>query len=276
MKKFYSFIIIAFFLFPLAADSIAQEEPDSVKIASLLRVKSSKPDNNWAGKGTALCDFENDLLAQVSIADFTMSSDMIDSVMLRIFFKTPNATGDFAFHDMDPNWVDTTITWNTATGLTVADNPFATLAVDQDADAHYWLNITEYTKAAIDKGVDFGWRIKSVEGIASATARTSYHADAIMQPTIFLYKKDATAIRTNQKDELSVYPNPATDYAMVNLKETTQGYINVYNTVGERVLRKQVQSEHMRLDLATLNSGVYFLTVESGQNISKTTKIIVR
>lgn len=262
-------------LFPFAANSFAQEDPDSVKVAVLLRVKESKPDNNWSGKGTALCDFENDLLAQISIQDFNLTADQIDSAMLRIFFKTPSAKGDVAFYDMDPNWVDTTITWNTAASLTVSDTPFATLTVDEDIDAHYWVNITDYIKTALDKGVDFGWRIKS-DGTASATSRTSYHADAVMQPTIFLYEKGATSVNLNKNDRISIYPNPASDYVRINLGEVSQGNVILYNISGSRVLQKQIDSNNMRLDLTSLNSGIYLLRIESEQNLSHATKILVR
>jgi hypothetical protein len=277
MKKIYSFIIIAFFLFPLAANSIAQEEPDSVKLVTLLRVKSSKPDNNWAGKGTALCDAENDLLAQISVADFTLGSEMIDSAMLRIFFKAPAAKGDLALYDMDPNWVDTSATWNSVAGLTVSDTPFATMTIDQDDEAHYWVNVTDYIKTAIDKGVDFGWRIKSVDGTAAATARTSYHDDPLMQPTIFIYEKEeVVAVDLGQAVTLSVYPNPASDYIRVELNEVVEGKVNVYNVVGTRVLQKQIDSENMQIDLTSLNPGMYFISVGSEVHSSRATKILVR
>jgi len=276
MKRIYTSIFIALMLFAFSNISRAQTEPDSAKVV-LLRVKESKPDVNWSGKATALCDFENDLLAKASIADFTMTSDQVDSVMLRIFFKAPDVKGDLAFYDMNPDWVDTTVTWNSAASLTVSDTPFATLTVDQDADAHYWLNITEYMKTALDKGIDFGWRIVAVDDIASATSRTSYHADYIMQPTIFLYQKDVTGIRNSEQGRrVAVFPNPASDYTMVSIGETTDGYLNVYNTVGARVLRKKVDSEHMRLDLTSLKTGVYFITVESDLEVSEATKILVR
>lgn len=262
-------------LFSLISTGWTQTTPDSAKVV-MLRIKSSKPDNNWSGNTTAICDFENDLLARASISDFTLTSDKIDSAMLRIFFKLPVAKGDFAFYNMDPNWVDTTVTWNSAASLTVDVTPFATLTVDQDADAHYWLNITDYIKSRLDAGIDFGWRTVSLNGIASATSRTSYHADPNMQPTIFLYEKDVTSVEKNPGIGFSIYPNPATDYLRITLVYNLNGTVNLYNTVGVRVLQKQITSSNIMLDLAAVESGIYFLSVESEETNLQTMKVIVR
>lgn len=275
MKKLYTLLIVAFMVLPNIGLTNAQVVQDSAKMV-MLRVKSTKPDINWSGKTTALCDDENDLIVQVSIDSFNLSAYQIDSAVLRIFFKTPSTAGDFAFYEMDPNWVDTIVTWNSAAELTVADTTFATLTVDQAVDTNYWVNITDFIKLKLDAGEDFGWRIISVDGTASATSRTSYHADAIMQPTIFITSKDLTGIPDQKGVNISVFPNPATDHLKILLEERREGTVSLYNTVGAQVLKKQFHSDNIQLALEGIRAGMYFLTIESGQSIIHTKKIIVR
>ena len=274
MKRIYTLLVVAVMLTSFVNISKAQVTPDSAKVV-MLRIKESKPDDNWSGNTTAMADFENDLIAKASISDFKLTSDELDSAMLRIFFKTPSPIGDYAFFDMEPAWVDTVVTWNSAASLTVADTSFATLTVDLDSNATYWLNITDFIKAKLDAEVDFGWRSVSVDGIVAATARTSYHADPLMQPTIFLYPKDFTGIPRQQGISISLFPNPATDYLRIDLGENTTGTVVLYNTIGASVLRKQFHSANIKLDLTAIESGIYFLSIESEDTNFQTRKVIV-
>ena len=56
---------------------------------------------------------------------------------------------------------------------------------------------------------------------------------------------------------LKVYPNPANDYLNVEGEMTS---IEIYNTVGQRMMTKQVNSD-TKIDLSGLNNGIYFLRV---------------
>ena len=61
------------------------------------------------------------------------------------------------------------------------------------------------------------------------------------------------------ENTLKVYPNPANDYLTVEGKMTS---IEVYNTVGQCMLTKQVNG-NTQIDLAGFNSGIYFLRVSN-------------
>jgi hypothetical protein len=56
---------------------------------------------------------------------------------------------------------------------------------------------------------------------------------------------------------LKVYPNPANDYLIVEGEMTS---VEVYNTVGQCLLTKQVDGD-TQIDLAGFNNGIYFLRV---------------
>ena len=59
------------------------------------------------------------------------------------------------------------------------------------------------------------------------------------------------------ENTLKVYPNPANDYLSVEGALTS---VEVYNTVGQCLLQKQVNGD-TRIDLSDFNNGIYFLRV---------------
>ncbi|MFN4972440.1 MAG: T9SS type A sorting domain-containing protein [Bacteroidota bacterium] len=61
---------------------------------------------------------------------------------------------------------------------------------------------------------------------------------------------------------LSVYPNPATEYVMVDVPSKTSTAIEVYNVLGSKVHTHQHESgAQARLDLSDLQKGVYFIRI---------------
>ena len=74
---------------------------------------------------------------------------------------------------------------------------------------------------------------------------------------------------------INVYPNPATD--VVNVKSDFNiKSIEVLSFIGQTVYtRKNVDSKLVQVDVSSLNSGVYFVKLDTDQGI-KTTKITVK
>ena len=75
----------------------------------------------------------------------------------------------------------------------------------------------------------------------------------------------------------SVYPNPAA--TQLNINVTTNGHvmmINVYNIMGEVVLRASLSDGLNQLSVSELNNGVYFYSVLKDGAVIETKKLIVR
>ena len=70
---------------------------------------------------------------------------------------------------------------------------------------------------------------------------------------------------------LSVYPNPATDYIMVNVETQSFVSVQIYDILGHMVLT----STESNVDLRNIEAGVYFVTVRT-DNAAKTTKLVVK
>lgn len=83
------------------------------------------------------------------------------------------------------------------------------------------------------------------------------------------------SVDNHELNGLSIYPNPANNYLNINWNENKPVNIRVFNTNGQLIIyKKQVDlSNNFKLDLNQLNTGIYFLKVNTDTG-SKTEKII--
>ena len=87
-----------------------------------------------------------------------------------------------------------------------------------------------------------------------------------------------TGLNENQAKTLSVYPNPAVDEAYVTLENAGVNEVVVYDVQGRLVSKVSVNveaGEQVRISTATLNAGVYFVTV-SNDSAVRTAKLLVK
>jgi hypothetical protein len=87
-----------------------------------------------------------------------------------------------------------------------------------------------------------------------------------------------TGLNDNQVKTLSVYPNPAVDEAYVTLENAGVNEVAVYDVQGRLVSKESVNveaGEQVRISTATLNAGVYFVTV-SNDSAVRTAKLLVK
>jgi len=80
----------------------------------------------------------------------------------------------------------------------------------------------------------------------------------------------------------SIYPNPASDELSIAVQssETLNATIQIVNILGERVLNKELQIGLEKViiseDISNLSSGVYIVSIKSGNNELARTKLIKR
>ena len=76
------------------------------------------------------------------------------------------------------------------------------------------------------------------------------------QPTI---EQPITVI--NNKSEMLIFPNPTTGVLNIRLseQETKFSRIEIYNSMGELVISKEIANNHFMLDMSSYNKGIYFI-----------------
>ena len=76
---------------------------------------------------------------------------------------------------------------------------------------------------------------------------------------------------------IGFYPNPAVDKLTITRTATGIQYIRITSTTGAKVLEKVWSNESLttQIDLSSLNSGIYFLSLSNGNSTGFTRKIII-
>ena len=84
-----------------------------------------------------------------------------------------------------------------------------------------------------------------------------------------------TGVITFEKHNISVYPNPATDF--VTIETDAQNVVaNVFDIYGKLVYTTQIATGYDRINLSSFTSGMYIIRLTSGNEMVGTAKIIKR
>ena len=79
---------------------------------------------------------------------------------------------------------------------------------------------------------------------------------------------------------LKVYPNPATDFITIELKQKNKSSFQLTDGNGRTVLQGQLNEMVNKIDIGNQPSGIYFLTVNTENNLEKnkseTIKIVIK
>lgn len=101
----------------------------------------------------------------------------------------------------------------------------------------------------------FQWKV-SPFGDSVNNAGFVYVDNILLTVNSVLSDKNFTA------SNVSMYPNPANDMVTINTIENIDS-VSVMNVLGQTVLTKEVNSNNFTLDVSELNSGQYFLSLDS-------------
>jgi hypothetical protein len=88
----------------------------------------------------------------------------------------------------------------------------------------------------------------------------------------------ATGIKANngQSTAFTVYPNPATNSIQVSLAGNSESTsIEIYNMIGECVIRQIAKSSTCQINVADLSNGVYMLNVKDNAGSVITKKLLI-
>ncbi|MHB8259430.1 MAG: T9SS type A sorting domain-containing protein [Bacteroidia bacterium] len=71
-----------------------------------------------------------------------------------------------------------------------------------------------------------------------------------------------------QNDEVSIYPNPASQLVNLSIGQFDNASIEIYNTIGECVHRQIITSSNSQIDISNLQSGLYMVKILTNQGTS--------
>lgn len=87
----------------------------------------------------------------------------------------------------------------------------------------------------------------------------------------------ATGIpKNNKNDEISIFPNPASDFININIngKISAAVTLNIYNIMGELIVSESHHQNKIQMNTEGINSGIYFVEIISSEFTGKQKCII--
>lgn len=102
---------------------------------------------------------------------------------------------------------------------------------------------------------------------------TTANVSNVWYDNIYLHKNTVLSNETFNASNVSMYPNPSNDVVNVSAIENID-VVSVINILGQTVLIKAVNSNNFSLDISELNSGQYFLYLDS--NNTKVVKKLIK
>ncbi len=125
------------------------------------------------------------------------------------------------------------------------------------------------------------YRIKPKSGIALGDTMQNQAAiyfdfnQPVMTNEVFTTVQAAAGITEKVLRGFSMYPNPASGTVTVQLANMDSADVLINDVLGKTVLKAKAEGTEQAIDIAALNSGMYFITVTSGGE-PVTKKLIVK
>ena len=103
---------------------------------------------------------------------------------------------------------------------------------------------------------------------------------AIITNTFHTQFVAALAIDEFENGSFVFYPNPASDFVTISLKDTANSIstVTVYDVLGKMILQKKASNSITTdtVDLSSVNPGIYFIEVQTENNTKVVKKLLVR
>jgi len=83
--------------------------------------------------------------------------------------------------------------------------------------------------------------------------------------TVTITTLNANLVGLNQ---VNIYPNPAHDYIMIEMSNTQNTKIEMYDITGKCILSQTLLNENSKIDIADFTNGFYWLKIKTNENIN--------
>jgi uncharacterized protein YdeI (BOF family) len=163
---------------------------------------------------------------------------------------------------------DTFVIVMAPTGLTVVENVKDTVAiawVANNADSYNVYLNGEFVENVTDTSYTF---TDVAAGYTHIGVSAVYGDQESEQATVDC----TTGIEDVNSIELSVYPNPATNWIMVNASELST--VEIRNITGKLISTYQMTSLSERIDVSELENGIYIISVTNNSKVTSKRLII--
>ncbi|HXU28029.1 MAG TPA: T9SS type A sorting domain-containing protein, partial [Bacteroidia bacterium] len=106
------------------------------------------------------------------------------------------------------------------------------------------------------------------------THNTGTNSNSMINVTVINGNQTTEINKTISNNLVAVYPNPNNGVFYIKLNQYENTVVEVYNTIGQRVLVQSLQGNISSLNMVNLNSGIYQVRVLRANNLIYQTKLI--
>jgi hypothetical protein len=156
-------------------------------------------------------------------------------------------------------------------GLLVAQTLIETnKRVVNDIYLNSWAQNIDYDSVQKQALLDIAMLTPYIGGIGVYSARVMLGIEPEDFHLPYRFVKPLDSIHVSQLNHIKVYPNPVDNILNIELIEIENVQLNIYNTVGQKVLAFEIKNQSSQIDITSLKSGIYYYTI-SGENIETVT-----
>lgn len=111
---------------------------------------------------------------------------------------------------------------------------------------------------------------------ASKDAVTHFVNSTMWVDDLAVVMASATGIAEQEKPELTVGPNPATDFILVKNPGAEKITLKLYDVTGRKLIEEQLENSSATIEVSALPAGLYMYSVSGPEKMLKTGKIVIR
>jgi hypothetical protein len=146
------------------------------------------------------------------------------------------------------------------------------LSTTDNQMASFTVNLANITYTAADSGFTYrSYDLSNYVGQPVYVALRNIVADnqaegaALFVDNVLVGTPSGTINNENQV-YVNVFPNPATDYVILNLSENMRK-VSVINALGQVVIQTDVNSTETIINTSKLDKGIYFISIETADRV---------
>ncbi|PHS68337.1 MAG: sporulation protein SpoOM [Flavobacterium sp.] len=134
--------------------------------------------------------------------------------------------------------------------------------------------------AGTDDGTDYNSSNQNTnpqEVISSLQGVAPFSSEIIGTLTITLENVVLGNNNNQLTENITIYPNPTSNFITISTKENTISAIEIYNVLGKEILKvNTTNSNQLKIDLSDLSSGIYLIKIIDSSGKSTLKKVVKR
>jgi len=232
---------------------------ESDDIGDTVTMTFTPPENLLVFPTDYLSQFDNTFLMEFKDA---INIPPVDSV----YWKTATTSSTLA-----DAWGDITIDMGTFPALRLTTE---LITIDS-----VWIHMSGFwilQESSIDTNSSYEWWSNSPETNYPIVTLDYSGTFETLEYTEYLKGSSVGIDDLYVQNEIIAYPNPASSYIYIKSTSDFNGYVELYDLVGNRIIKQEITGNHSgAIDISTLPDGVYFYKAFSNKNFT-TGKFVVK